>query len=606
MTKAQKAQRSQARHQRQVARRLEKKQAIAVRDEVPDDEEADLEEGDDLEELDSPEEEAAQAEGPAASDEPEEIGELPVRKDYMGDMASPMSMPMGPTSFDELDEQRTAQEQAAQVRETTWDVQDMVRNIMANPSFDTAAKSAAIQKVGSDFGDRVTAIMNGKSPDDGEPMEMQKSLDMDLLYLEAVVASDHRHLSFQESMSDWFAKAKLSYAAKQAKGDSAYALVTTRGGVKVRKYLIHDKAHVRNALARAAQMMKRGGMAAADAKAALPKIHAAAKRMGIGMGKANDANAVILEKDAKGDWRWVGWASNNFMDWHGQIISKEAHEEYVAFLDANPTMAPLFMTWHTPGTDRKSPVDYWAFEKGFLILSGKLEEGEAAALLKAQTLTDLGLSIAGIGFSKAGEPNVISQYRMVEVSDLPLENAANPFTDFSVLVKEVQMEKKEYLAAILGSPEKAAEFMEKTGMKQEALTKAGVAQKEKEVEPAAPAVEPKPAATDAQAVIAEVFKEMDIEGLNAFVKDAREAMEKVPLLEAVVKELQTNQDEKLAEKITPPAARFAWASQSRASASDDTVIQKESKLAKRVPALGDNWLNEATNTTPLDPASIQQ
>jgi uncharacterized coiled-coil protein SlyX len=147
----------------------------------------------------------------------------------------------------------------------------------------------------------------------------------------------------------------------------------------------------------------------------------------------------------------------------------------------------------------------------------------------------------------------------------------------------------------LGSSEKAEAFLEKTGMKEEQLKKAGVTQKE------APAAAPVAAVatTDKAAIIAEVFKEMDIDGLNAFVADAKDAMEKVPLLEAMIKEMQTNQDQKLAEKITPPASRFAWAQKQRASESPETEIKPDDELAKRTPALGTNWLSEVTHTQPI-------
>lgn len=610
MTTKQKAQRRQARHDRLVAQRLEKKKALVVRAEVPaDDEELDTEEGDELEDVSAVEEEVGQTEEATTEDEPEEVDLLPVRKDYGGDMPMAMGMPSyGAKSFAELDAAEAAAEQADEVRSASYSVSDLVHNIMCDPMMDPVAKSKAIQNVGSEFGDRVSQIIAGNAPEDGDGGDgggdVSKGIDMDLLYTEAVLASDHRHMTWSDAMGDWLTKAKLSYAAKKAKGDSAFALVyTDKGGNKVRKYLIHDKAHVRNALARAAQQIKGGGAGAADARRALPKIHAAAKRMGIGMGKSNDAHAIILEKDAKGDWRWVGWASNNYIDWQTDIISKAAHEEYIQWLDQNPAMSPLFMTWHTPGTERTNPVDFWTFEKGFLILSGKLDEQEAAGLLKAQALTDLGLSIRGFGLREdKSDPRVVTKYRLFEVSDLPLENAANPFTGASTFMKEVSiMDREKYLAEIMGA-DRAKAFMEKTGMKQEQLDKAGVTQKEVE-----PVVE-KPVAApsaDANAIVAQVLKELDVEGLNEFVLQAKEAMEKVPVLEGVIKEMQGNADQKLAEKIQPPASRFAWASEHRASTADETKIEKDADLAKRVPELGDNWLSQATNTRPIDVGELR-
>lgn len=60
---------------------------------------------------------------------------------------------------------------------------------------------------------------------------------------------------------------------------------------KYRHYPIMDKSHVRNALARAAQALAKGGRTAMIARKALPKIRAAAKRMGIGAPAKGEAMA---------------------------------------------------------------------------------------------------------------------------------------------------------------------------------------------------------------------------------------------------------------------------------------------------------------------------
>ena len=53
------------------------------------------------------------------------------------------------------------------------------------------------------------------------------------------------------------------------------------------------------------------------------------------------------------------------------------------------------------------------------------------------------------------DPSVVKNYRMYEVSDLPFDKAANPFTDIETIFKEVGMNKLEYLTTILGSEELA-------------------------------------------------------------------------------------------------------------------------------------------------------
>jgi hypothetical protein len=375
---------------------------------------------------------------------------------------------------------------------------------------------------------------------------------------------------------------------------------------------VHN-SHVRNALARAAQQMKAGGEGAADAKAAMPKIRAAAKRMGIEMGM--EKSAILIEKDAKGDWRWIGKPTNNFIDWHTDIIAKSATQNYVAWLDENPDLAPVFLSWHVPGTAREHPVDFWMEKDGALIMSGILTENEAAALLRVQKATDLGMSYQGIGMRlDNSDPRVFTNYWMYEVSDLPLDKAANPFTTLETMIKEVGMDKLEYLTTIMGSKEKAEAYLAKTGQMQKQLAEAGITSKEKEdsVQPSAVSEEPKAETpelktavpVDMKAILEQVAKELDVEGLNAFVALAQESLEKVEVLEELVKSLQSSTEDKLAEMLEPPAARFAWSKDKRPTASEKTKLKKEAeedeKLSKAAPGVPeDYWLNIATNTVPV-------
>lgn len=510
-----------------------------------------------------------------------------------------MDMYAGPTSWEEVDAAEAAREQAMAINEVTYQVGDMVRNILWHPMMEPKDKAEAIKKVGAGFEGRVNEAM-------AHHEEMKK--DMDVLEIEAILAYDKRHASPTELVGDFITKALLTTGKRKKLSDEDFALPSKR------KYPIHDKAHVRNALARAAQMMAQGGEAAADAKAAMPKIRAAAKRMGIEMSMDKEKSAVVVEKDASGQWRAVWWVSNNFIDWDGDIIAEDAHKEYVDWLEKNKDLAPVSLTWHTPGTARAHPMDFWAYENGFLIMSNPLEEQEAAALLKAKTIADIGVSHGTFVFARdAKDPRMITKYRMYEVSDLPLENAANPFTDFETIVKEVDMDKTKYLAAILGSEEKANAFMEKTGLKKKALEEAGIESKEKSEEKVeTPATETKPEikaeAPSQNEVVEAVLKAMDAQGLSETVAQIKEELEKVPVLEALVKELQGSQEEKLAEMLTPPAARFSWMQKQRASQKDETVLDtdKDKELKKSKPGVPDGyWLSEATGTTPVEAESLQ-
>lgn len=584
MNRQKQVEKRKARRYAQKLRHLEKQKQV---------EEEILDEEDEVLEEENEKDEETEAEVKEVSKEMYTAGDFTSKDGMMGmDSMQPM-MHSGPTSWDELDAARQAQEAANELRELGWDVQDLVYNILGNPMMKPDEKAQAIQNVGNGFGERVTNVMATGEED------MTK--DLDVLEIEAILAYDKRHSTPMDFISNIFKK-KLSYAAEQKLSDADFALVTTRDGKKVRKYPIQDKAHVRNALARAAQQIKAGGEGAADAKAALPKIRAAAKKMGIEVSMEKEKNAVLVEKDASGQWRAVWWVSNNFIDWDGDIIAEDAHKEYIEWLDQNPDLAPASVTWHMEGTTRTHPMDFWAYENGFLIMSNPLEENEAVGLLKAKTLTDLGCSHGSLVFSRdEKDPRVITKYRMYEVSDLPLENAANPFTDFQI-DKEVGMDKLKYLATIFGDEKKATAFMEKTGMKKKQLEEAGVEHKEKEEEkPVEQAASQTQAAVSPDDELVEkVLKQLDIAGLNEFVIKAQDALEKVPVLEALVKELQTGHEEKLAEMLTPPAARFAWSQKARASQAEETIVKKDDKLKDAVPGVPEGyWLSEATHTAPV-------
>jgi hypothetical protein len=336
-------------------------------------------------------------------------------------------------------------------------------------------------------------------------------------------------------------------------------------------------------------------------------IRSAADKLGIDMPPEKDTNAVQIEKDANGDWRAVMWVSNKFRDLDKEIICEDAHKEYVDWVNKNLDMMPVFMTWHTPDTVRENPVDYMDYLDGFLVASAKLTESEALSLQEVSKEVSLGISHGSFALARdPSDPRIITKYRMYEVSDLPLKNAANPFTDLETISKEVGMDKIEYLSKIIGA-DKAKAFVEKLGLKKQALEDAEIDSKEKteevpETEPVAeaPATEPvveKAAISDGD-LVAQVMKAMDIEGLNEFVVKAQAAMEKVATLEELVKELSANQDEKLAEMIAPTITKqLAWA---RPSAKEDNVIKKDDKLAKQVPGLPKGfWLSEATGTEPV-------
>jgi hypothetical protein len=133
------------------------------------------------------------------------------------------------------------------------------------------------------------------------------------------------------------------------------------------------------------------------------------------------------------------------------------------------------------------------------------------------------------------------------------------------------------------------------------LQDAGVASKEKteETTTTQAAVPPTPAPVAGE-IVSQVLKELDVEGLNAFVQQAMEDHEKVGTLEELVKELQGQKNDDLAQMLTPLAGRFAWSQKERPSASEKTKVDSTDKVAAKKPGVPDGyWLSEITGTTPV-------
>lgn len=426
----------------------------------------------------------------------------------------------------------------------------------------------------------------------GEDGDGTGSFDFDLAKIEALSELAGKPNLIFESV-----KAKLTSASRNNLPDSAFACI--KDGE--RHLPIHDKAHVRNALARIPQMLKRGGKSAEIARCGMEKVKAAAKKMGIGQPSKEYGNSIVVEKDANDDYRWVGWVSSNFIDRDNEIITEAAHKEYVDFLDKNPQLAPVFMSWHTKGTAREHPVDFWAYENGFLIMSGKLTEKEAEGLLAAQKETKIGMSHGFFAFRHENSKQ-IDFYRTFEVSDLPLEKASNPWTDLEMVAKEALMEKQDYLAKLLGDEEKAKAIIQATEQKQQELKDAGVQSKETEQE-TPPTEEAKAApkvSTDLEEILKAVGEHFDMENLSKVIGEILEENQKIPLLEAALKHATAEVDQKVADLIKPPAAaRFNWSRPTEVNKELDLKNEEDAELKKSVAGLPENWLANAFGAQPI-------
>jgi len=292
-------------------------------------------------------------------------------------------------------------------------------------------------------------------------------------------------------------------------------------------------------------------------------------------------SGIKILKQADGSYRWVGWVSNHFRDNDNppEIISGEAHKEFVEYADKEGKYPELWL-WHVPGS-KIGKADMLDFADGFLIASGTFDDEETAESL-AGSEDALTMSHGFMRLQKAKDlENVTMKYRIFEASVTPEGVEANPWTRFTTTEEKMGLSenKKAFLSKYLPQ-ERITEIENDTEGLRKAAEEAGVDWKafeeSEEVKPdiqvadvIAGLVEP---------VTAAVIEHLEMGKLSEMVEDMKAANEsliaQVAALTTQVKELSKSDDEKVAQVITPKAAKaFSWMDNA-ASHSSDTLLKE--------------------------------
>ncbi len=296
-------------------------------------------------------------------------------------------------------------------------------------------------------------------------------------------------------------------------------------------------------------------------------------------------NGFKLLKDKSGDTRWVAWMSNKFRDRDNpsEIISEEAHRDYVAWVDKTKEFPEAWL-WHTLGS-KWGQADWIDYAEGFVVVSGTVDKG-MEHVAEAMEGEDLSVSHGFHYRHSDSKQGIIGWYRTFELSPLPPDVAANEWTAFDVISKEFDMPfsapKREFLVGHLGE-DHVAKLEGDTSKMREALEKKGVEWKALEEVPDEPPDDTKDlptavlsdeqmkdlgdamgkAAADAL-VASDAFK-----GLVTATEGATDAIKGIVLR---LDELELTDDEKIAKAFT---ARKGVPNGHVASADGNNVIAKD-------------------------------
>jgi len=521
---------------------------------------------------------------------------------------------MGAMSFSELDAIQRAEQNHSKLRNILDNFMRIARNITHNPAVDPMERSAALRdlteemrvRLDADFerGERTISLptINGEF----NRVYLEKLIESDQIYKATKTeggieyqASDYADVPDANMPSTW--KLRLTEGrsgnftiAQVARAITAMQPDGFRGN---RVELTQPKATVISKIS--AAINKADGTD--EQKDNLRKRLGAVKSFG---DFATNTGFKVL-KAVDGSHRWLGWVSNKFIDREGEILTEEAHKDYIAWLDKHPKAAPQLWTYHVPGTNRKDRADFWAYLNGFLLLGGKLTEEEAKAFDNVDA--DLGMSHGFYVLGKQG--NLINKYRTFEATVLPRKAAANPWTEFNVkeLKNMTLTDSQRQMLAQLHGDDFAAALEDETKQRAEILESAGIQSKEipadavlvEEVSVTDEEIESILNVADLAKNVAELLtKQLNPTGLQDAIKAVYEqGSANATAIDNITKRLESlekSDDEKLAVELSPRMTPgIDWMGGFRASQSEKTVVTENEKEKFDKAKPNESWVTDA-------------
>lgn len=224
-----------------------------------------------------------------------------------------------------------------------------------------------------------------------------------------------------------------------------------------------------------------------------------------------NSKGLMLWKEADGTYRWLARYSNNFRDEDSppEIISEKSHRHFVEMVDKGQAALPELWLWHRPGW-KWGQATWLAYDdNGFALAGGTVDRGKEALAKELAGVPGDKLRVSH-GMPEVSikrdddDPTVIVEHITREISPLPAWAAANRYTGFLVLPKEVQMaipdEKRDMLQTEWGLSPEVLGAVEAANAADAAEGKeAGIEQKDKTVdEPETPEPAPETDAEPAQ------------------------------------------------------------------------------------------------------------
>lgn len=149
--------------------------------------------------------------------------------------------------------------------------------------------------------------------------------------------------------------------------------------------------------------------------------------------------------------RWLGVFSNNFIDREAEIFTHKSQDEYVDRVMSGQRDMPELWFYHIPGT-KHGKADWVGRVGHFLVATGDFDESPLAEAMKSyyRDAGPVGMSF-GYEYPPSMKINGVYHYfDAIEVTTLPPEAAANPYTYFegSKMMDVTQAQRDAFMKAV--------------------------------------------------------------------------------------------------------------------------------------------------------------
>ena len=168
------------------------------------------------------------------------------------------------------------------------------------------------------------------------------------------------------------------------------------------------------------------------------KLYAAYQSIGVDAPSVLKERTMVFKSDS-GTFHWLTIYSNNYRDddYPQEILSAQAHRDFVKAVDSGEWPMPELWLWHIPIPVGKAKLVHFDESSGMAIAAGDFykEYAHVAKNLVGKSLRTSHGMVAGSIVRNEKDPTIIEQYRSKEISLLPYWAAANPITGVA-LTKE--------------------------------------------------------------------------------------------------------------------------------------------------------------------------